>query len=470
MDSSSTSRQPDPTKPADSRGGVYRPSELGLPLAFALLSGAVVTAAILGAWPPVNVFHALAPGLVAEAVVLLLCQLARPRSRTSWLGPAAILMAAAVVAILGARLAVGTFGAFMAGFAVAAALMLAYQLARPRSLREWIGPLAELVAGIATPVATMALSLRLDAFSAFMLASLALYASFVLAMWGMRRWFLGWLAGLGGLYLLLVVLLFAATAFEMRWHRFMGIVLQEHIRDAAILSFKSSIMTVVLAMIVGIPLGYLLSRRRFWGHTFIDTVLDIPIVLPPLVVGVALLIFFNTVPGRWINDAVIAIQHGINILIARVQKPFTNRPWQFAADGLVFAPEGVVIAQFVVAAAFGIRTLKATFDQIDPRIESVARTLGASRRQAFFRVTLPMAGHGILAAAVMTWARAIGEFGPILIFSGTTPKYTEVLPTAIYLEFQVGQLQSALAVSLMMVLLAMLTLWAFKKLGGRFAM
>jgi len=364
----------------------------------------------------------------------------------------------------------GTFGALLAGFAVCTGLLFIAQWARPQPTDVWLRALGVVLAVLAVAAGAMRWCGRLDNFSAFMLLTLACYAALVLAVWGTRRWFLGWLVGLGGLYLLLVVLLFAATAFEMKWSRFAGAVLTDTVRDAALLSFKSSVVTVLLAMVIGVPLGYLMSRHRFWGHTFVDTVLDVPIVLPPLVVGVALLIFFNTVPGRWINDAVIDVQHWTNDVLFLAQRGFTDRPFQLAADGLVFAPEGVVLAQFVVAAAFGIRTIKATFDQIDPRIEAVARTLGASRRQAFFLVTLPMAWHGALAAAVMTWARAIGEFGPILIFCGTTRHYTEVLPTSIYLEFQVGELQASLAIALLMVLLAMGTLLVFKKLGGRFAL
>lgn len=373
---------------------------------------------------------------------------------------------------LGAALAVrgGAFGALMAGFASCAGLLFAVQWARPQPNGVWVRSLGVVLVALAVAAGAMRWSGRLDNFSAFMVLALAVYLAFVLAVWGARQWFMGWLVGLGGLYLLLVILLFAATAFETKWAKFAGAVFTDTVLDAAMLSFKSSVATVLLTMVIGVPLGYLLSRRRFWGHTFVDTVLDVPIVLPPLVVGVALLIFFNTVPGRWINAGVIHFQHGLNELLLLLQSPFTERPFQLTADGLVFAPEGVVLAQFVVAAAFGIRTIKATFDQIDPRVEAVARTLGASRRQAFFLVTLPMARHGILAGAVMTWARAIGEFGPILIFCGTTRHYTEVLPTSIYLEFQVGELQASLAIALVMVLFAMATLLVFKKLGGRFAL
>jgi len=254
------------------------------------------------------------------------------------------------------------------------------------------------------------------------------------------RLFVGWMIALGGIYLAIVVALLVGGLTYMDFSRFWETVSSPDILFAMRLSLLSSLTTVALALVIGIPAGYVLSRYRFPGKLIIDTLLDIPIVLPPLVVGVLLLIFFHTAAGRWIK--------------ANVNDP-------------VFQPEGVVLAQFVVACAFGIRMIKATFDQIDPRLESVARTLGATRSQAFFRVTLPMARSGVLAAAVVTWARAIGEFGPILIFGGTMRGHTEVLPTSIWLELQVGDIQAALAVTLLMILLAMTTLLLFKRFGGQ---
>lgn len=232
------------------------------------------------------------------------------------------------------------------------------------------------------------------------------------------------------------------------WGRFARETLwNPRIGHATMLSFLTSTATVIIAMLVGIPTAYILSRRRFWGISIIDTMLDIPIVLPPLVVGVSLLIFFQTDVGRWINA-------------------WFDQPGDPEKGWLVFKPAGIVVAQFAVACAFGIRTLKATFQQLDPRIETVARTLGASRGQVFYRLTLPMSRDGVLAAAVMTWARAIGEFGPILIFSGAMERNTEVLPTAIFLRMSLGDMEGALAISTLMVAIAIATLLLFKKIGG----
>ena len=133
----------------------------------------------------------------------------------------------------------------------------------------------------------------------------------------------------------------------------------------------------------------------------------------------------------------------------------------------VFQPAGIVAAQFVVACAFAIRTMKATFDGIDPRYESVARTLGFGPGRAFLKGTLPLARSGVVAAAVITWARAIGEFGPVLVFCGATRFRTEVLPTSIYLEVSVGNLHAALSVALLMIVIALVVLIVLKKVGGK---
>ncbi|MBI3986207.1 MAG: ABC transporter permease subunit, partial [Lentisphaerae bacterium] len=112
-------------------------------------------------------------------------------------------------------------------------------------------------------------------------------------------------------------------------------------------------------------------------------------------------------------------------------------------------------------------TMLVTFDQINPRCEDVARTLGCNRGQAFWRVALPDARRGILTAATLAWARALGEFGPILIFSGATRMRTEVLPTTVFLELSIGNIEAAVAVSLIMIAAAALVLGIARIFGLR---
>ncbi|MEE3369555.1 MAG: ABC transporter permease [Planctomycetota bacterium] len=208
------------------------------------------------------------------------------------------------------------------------------------------------------------------------------------------------------------------------------------IRYATKLSLISCTITAILSLWVAIPIGYLLSRYQFRGHNLIDAIVDIPIVLPPLVVGLSLLILFQFVP-RGLHDRV------------------------------VYEIPAVVLAQTMVAAAFAVRTMRATFDQIDSRREEVALTLGCTRFQAFTRVVLPEARRGILTAATLAWARALGEFGPLLIFAGATRMKTEVLSTTIFLEMNVGDTAAAVAVSLIMVTGAMIVLIIARLWGNR---
>ena len=126
----------------------------------------------------------------------------------------------------------------------------------------------------------------------------------------------------------------------------------------------------------------------------------------------------------------------------------------------------VVLAQFAVSCAFAVRTMRVTFDQIDPRAEDVARTLGCNRGQAFLQIALPQAWRGMIAAATISWARALGEFGPILVFAGSTRFRTEVLSTTVFLELSIGHLDAAVAVSLLMVVMAVAVLLLLRWLGA----
>jgi molybdate transport system permease protein len=177
----------------------------------------------------------------------------------------------------------------------------------------------------------------------------------------------------------------------------------------------------------------------------IDTIVDIPIVLPPLVLGLSLLILFHhfSIGGshldQWLRDRV-----GLSVT------------YQWPA---------VVLAQFSVACAFAVRTMRVTFDQINPRAEDVARTLGCTRGQAFVQIALPQAVRGMITAITIAWARALGEFGPILVFAGATRMKTEVLSTTVFLELSIGQLNAAVAVSLLMVAMAVVVLLVLRMLG-----
>lgn len=254
--------------------------------------------------------------------------------------------------------------------------------------------------------------------------------------------FLLGLALLGSVYIVLIVaMLIADLSFTTPGH-LLAALRSPEIRFSIRLSLISCTLTTLLSLWVAVPIGYLLSRFNFPCKKLVDAILDIPIVLPPLVIGLSLLILFQTPVGK-------ALEHVV---------PFT------------YAVGGVVLAQFAVACAFAVRTMLVTFAQIDPRGEQVALTLGCNRAAAFWRVALPEARRGILTAATLAWARALGEFGPILVFAGATRMRTEVLPTTVFLELSVGNIEAAVAVSLLMIGAAMTVLTLTRTFGLRQAL
>ncbi|NBU39572.1 MAG: ABC transporter permease subunit [Planctomycetia bacterium] len=254
--------------------------------------------------------------------------------------------------------------------------------------------------------------------------------------------------GLGSVYVLLVVALLAADVLSTSPRHLLEALAKPEIRFAVRLTLVTCTIAALLSIVVAMPLAYLLSRHEFPGRRAVEAVLDIPVVLPPLVLGLSLLILFHLpVAGTTLES--LAQRH----LRMRV----------------AYTPVAVVIAQFAVACAFAVHSLQLTFDRIDPRAEQVARTLGCRRDQAFCRVVLPQAWRGVVAAFTIAWARSLGEFGPILVFAGATRMRTEVLSTTVFLELSVGQLEAAVAVSLIMIAAAIVVLAIVRLLGGKVA-
>jgi molybdate transport system permease protein len=204
------------------------------------------------------------------------------------------------------------------------------------------------------------------------------------------------------------------------------------------LSVTTATVTALLAALLGIPTAYALSRFRFPGAVVVDTVVDLLIVIPPLIVGLTLVaVFGQTETGKWLNDTI----------------------------GFLYTPQGIVVAQFAVASALAVRVFKAAFDQVNPRFEQVARSLGASPLYAFFRITLPLAKNGLLAGLVLAWARAIGEFAPVLVVAGTD--VGKVLPVQAFLNMSAGNVELAFVVTTLMMLISATALLTFKRLGGQ---
>ncbi len=211
------------------------------------------------------------------------------------------------------------------------------------------------------------------------------------------------------------------------------------IRHAVVLSLGTSTLSACLAVGLAIPSAYLLARRPFPGAGALDLLLDLPVVLSPVALGVSLLLFFRTGPGEWIETHLLRF---------------------------VFEVPGIVLAQATVATALAVRVLKATFQGVDERYEHVARFLGCSAWGAFRRVTLPMARRGILAAFILAWARSVGEFGATVTLAGAVPGKTETVPVAIYLRLAEADITGAVALILLLSALSLGVLVVLRLVGG----
>lgn len=224
------------------------------------------------------------------------------------------------------------------------------------------------------------------------------------------------------------------------WDTFLSALFSEEILFAVRLSVTTATVAAVISMLIAIPVAYAISRTEFPGKDIVDSLLDLPIVISPIALGAALLVFFNTPVGGAIDDNVVKF---------------------------VFALPGIILAQVTVISALAIRLLKSTFDSIDPRYEQVARTLGCSKPEAFLRVVLPLAKDGLIASGILTWARAVGEFGATVTLAGATAMRTETLPTAIFLSLASADVEKAIAVIFVLVLIAIVALLAIRKIIGR---
>ncbi len=213
---------------------------------------------------------------------------------------------------------------------------------------------------------------------------------------------------------------------------------KKQVYQAIGVSFRTTLVSLLIILLSGAPLAYWLGRHQFRFKRVLDTLIDLPTLLPPSVAGVALLMAFGRrgALGLWLA--------GIGIQI-----PFT--PW------------AVVLAQVFIAAPFFVRAAAIGFAGIDPEIEQAAQLDGANRWQVFRYVILPLSRDALMSGCVMSWSRALGEFGATMIFAGNYPGRTQTMPTAIYLGFEVD-LNIALTLSVILITISFGSLLLVKAL------
>src|SRR5271157_441760 len=207
--------------------------------------------------------------------------------------------------------------------------------------------------------------------------------------------------------------------------------------DALRLSFITSISTAIIVLILGTPVAYINARYNYPGKVLIDTIIDLPVVIPPAVAGIALLMAFGRmgVVGQYLNMAGITVG---------------------------FTTVAVVMAQLFVLSPFYIRQARSSFEDVDVTYENAARTLGASRVATFFYVTVPIAMNGLISGLIMTWARALGEFGATILFAGNFAGRTQTMPLAIYMTMEGGDLNACIALSIILVAISFIVIVAVK--------
>ena len=214
------------------------------------------------------------------------------------------------------------------------------------------------------------------------------------------------------------------------------------LRQALGLSLATTALTMVVVIVLGTPLAYLLARRHFRAAAAIEALVDLPIVLPPAVAGIALLVAFgrNGLVGQWL-----------------------------AAGGVTlgFTTIAIVMAQVFVSAPFYVIAARAGFARVDRDVEAAAADLGAPPGRVFRTVTLPLIAPSLIAGAVLAWARALGEFGATIMFAGNFPGVTQTMPLAIYARFGAGDMPAALLLSVVLLVASLTVLLGVRVVGDR---
>ena len=212
--------------------------------------------------------------------------------------------------------------------------------------------------------------------------------------------------------------------------------------DALLLSAKTTAVTLAVLILVGTPAAYVLARAEFRGKRLINSLVDIPVVLPPSAAGIALLLAFGRLGLLGEHLRVFGIE-------------------------LAFTTAAVVIAELFVAAPFYVRQAVTGFGEVDRKLEEVAQVDGADRLTAFLRITVPLAFPALVAGAVTAWARALGEFGATIIFAGSFRGVTQTIPLAIFAAFERGDFDASVALSVLVLGFAFTVILTVRYLSRR---
>lgn len=235
---------------------------------------------------------------------------------------------------------------------------------------------------------------------------------------------------------LIIAAVLAALVTQVSPKELIGSIFHPETHYALKFSLASSSGAMTAAILMGVSSAYFMARRHFPGKGVLETLLDIPLVMPPLIAGVGLLFLF-----------------GQNLL---------GKPLSELGIHLVLSPWGAVVAQAFVATPIVLRTSQAAFSSVDRGYEETAMTLGLNPLQVFLKINIPLAGRSIISGIILAWARAMGEFGATLMVAGATRFRTETLPIAVYLNISSGELGIAVSCALVLLGAAFMLLLAMR--------
>lgn len=233
----------------------------------------------------------------------------------------------------------------------------------------------------------------------------------------------------------LIVLLFVgATVLTIAFNgvtHFHEAVTSDEVLFSLRLSVVTSTVSTTVCLLLSLPTAYVLTRTRFPGRKAVEVLMELTLSLPYIVLGFALLVMFSSPAGKALANAGLSV---------------------------VFQPIGIVFAQMIVNIPFSVRMVRTAFSEVNPRMEFVAKTLGASSLGTFCTITLPACRNALISTFILTWARGMGEFGGTLMLVGVTRMRTETLPGSIYLSISTGNTDTAMATAMIMLLVSAATL------------
>lgn len=243
-----------------------------------------------------------------------------------------------------------------------------------------------------------------------------------------------------GIFIAFIGLVIVSLFFRISLNGFLQSLTTEVVVEAIKLSILTSFSSLIIVIALGTPIAYINARHRYWGKELVDTLIDLPVVLPPAVAGLGLLMAF-----------------GRRGLIGQYLSAF--------GFDIAFTTLAVIMAQVFVSSPFYIRQAKTSFEDVNSEFEAAARTLGATPLSVFFRITAPIAMNGLVSGAIMAWARALGEFGATIMFAGNFQGRTQTMPLAVYSALE-SNLDAAISLAVILVTVSFIIIAIIKSLTG----